>query len=134
MHSGEDTHRTHPRGFDKRHAEKLKTFVDHLNGSLTRSFPAKECPYPGVHVILVRWVEDDLGVQSELAKLRRTFESQFNFQVEEWYIPSPDPYEFLEDKIFHLKKAHQNESELLIVYYGGHAGKDLRRGRSIWYA
>ena len=127
-------HRTHPRCFDNHHVAKLETFVDDLNKSLTRSFPAEDCSYPAVHVVLVRWVEDDLGVQSEITKLRCIFENQFNFQVEEWYIPTPDPYEFLEDKMFHFKKAHQSKKELLIFYYGGHAGKDLKRGRSIWYA
>lgn len=127
-------HRTHPRGFDNHHVAKLKTFFDDLNESLAYSFPTEECPYPAVYVVLVRWVEDDLGVQSEINKLRRILESQFNFEVEEWYIPTSDPYEFLEDKMFHFKKAHQSKSELLIFYYGGHAGKDLKRGRSIWYA
>ena len=127
-------HRTHPRGFDNHHAKSLKTFVHDLAGSLTYSFPAKDCSYPAVYVVLLRWVEDNLGVQSEINKLRRVFENQFHFNVEEWYIPTSNPYEFLEDKIFHFKKDHQNESELLIFYYGGHAGEDLRRGRSIWYA
>lgn len=127
-------HRTHPRGFDNHHARNLKTFVHDLAGSLTYSFPAKDDPYHAVYVVLLRWFEDNLGVQSEITKLRRVLESQFNFEVEEWYIPTLNPYEFLEDKIFHLKKAHQNKAELLIFYYGGHAGKDLKRGRSIWYA
>ena len=127
-------HRSHPRGFDKHHVAKLKTFVDDLAGSLTYSFPAKDCSYPAVYVVLLRWFEDDLGLQSEITKLRRLFESQFNYEVEEWDIPTSDPYGFLEDKMFHFKKAHQSKSELLIFYYGGHAGKDLKRGRSIWYA
>ena len=82
----------------------------------------------------MRWVDDNLGVQSEITKLRRVFESKFNFEVQEWYIPTSKSYEFLEHEIFHFKEAHQLDSELLIFYYGGHAGKDLRRGRSIWYA
>lgn len=127
-------HRTHPRGLDNHHVAKLETFVHDLAGSLTYSFPAKDCSYPAVYVVLVRWVEDDLGVQSEITKLRCIFECQFNFEVEEWYIPTSEPYEFLEHKMFHFKKAHQSKNEILVFYYGGHAGKDLKRGRSIWYA
>lgn len=127
-------HRTHPIGFDNHHVPKLKTFIDDLAGSLTCSFPAKDCSYPAVYVVLVRWIEDDLGVQSEITKLRCIFENQFNFHVDEWYIPTLEPYEFLEGKIYHFKKAHQSKKELLMFYYGGHAGKDLKRGRSIWYA
>ena len=134
MPSEEEAHRPHPKGFDDSHVDKLDTFVQDLARSLTCSFPAKAYPYSAVHVLLLRWVDDDLGVKSELAKLRKTFESQFNFEVEEWYIPSSNPYGFLEEKIFHFKKDHLNESELLIIYYGGHGGKDPRRGRSIWYA
>ena len=127
-------HGTHPDGFDNHHIEKLKTFVDDLDRSLTHSFPAESCPYPAVYVVLIRWVEDDLGVHSEITRLRRIFEGQYNFDVEEWYIPASNPYGFLEAKMFHFKTAHVDENDLLIVYYGGHAVQDLRRGRSIWYA
>ncbi|KAL8885212.1 MAG: hypothetical protein Q9215_006898 [Flavoplaca cf. flavocitrina] len=40
----------------------------------------------------------------------------------------------LQTKLYDFQNTHQSEDELLIVYYGGHADADRRRGRSIWAA
>lgn len=86
-----------------------------------------------VHVLLVRWTEDDLDVKSEIITLRAVFEKQFNFKVEEWQIPAESSTRALQTKLYNFQHAHQDPKELLIFYYGGH-GEDDPRGRSIWRA
>ena len=114
--------------------EELDTFVEDLDQALRTSFPPRLNPYTSVHVLLLRWIEDDLGVQIEISALRDVFESQFHFDVEEWQIPSVNSLRVLQKKLYDFQDAHQNQTELLIVYYGGHAKADVRRGRSIWQA
>lgn len=87
-----------------------------------------------MHVLLLRWTEDDLNVQDELTRLRNVFEGQFRFATEQWDIPSQNPTRALQGKLYDFQDAHQSEDELLIVYYGGHGDADRRRGRSIWAA
>ena len=114
--------------------EKLETFAEDLNQALKTSFPPGPNYYTAVHVLLLRWADDDLGIQSEISALRSVFETRFHFDVEEWQIPSLNPTRALQKKLYGFQDAHQSETELLIVYYGGHAKSDSRRGRSIWQA
>ena len=114
--------------------EKLEVFAEDLNQALKTSFPSGPNHYTAVHVLLLRWAEDDLGIQSEISALHSVFEIQFHFDVEEWQIPSLNPTRALQKKLYGFQDDHQSETELLIVYYGGHAKSDSRRGRSIWQA
>lgn len=84
-------------------------------------------------VLLLRWTDDDLSIQVELDRLRDVFELQFRFATEQWNIPSLNPTRALQAKLYDFQEAHQSESELLIVYYGGH-GEASRRGKSVWAA
>jgi len=103
---------------------------------LKKSFPLNEepNPYTAVHVLLLRWLDDDLQVQIEISELNSVFAEQFSFQVEQWQIPSVSPTRALQTKLYDFQDARQSEKELLIVYYGGHSEADTRRGRSIWRA
>lgn len=125
----------HPTRYDHEHVEKLEDFANDLNQALKKSFPSPRdiYPYTAVYVLLLRWSDDDLMVQSEIEGLRSVFERQFRFDVQEWQIPGKGAQRALQEKIYGFQYAHQIESELLIVYYGGHGEAD-RRGRSIWRA
>ena len=114
--------------------ENLEIFAEDLNQALKTSFPSGPNYYTAVHVLLLRWADDDLGVQSEISALHNVFQTQFHFEVEEWQIPSLNPTRALQKKLYDFQNDHQSETELLIVYYGGHAKSDSRRGRSIWQA
>ena len=125
-------HRARP---DQDHVENLEFFANDLDRALQSSFPASKdsYPYTAVHVLLLRWSDDDLSVQSEINGLKIVFERYFGFEVQEWQIPSKGGHRALQAKIYGFQIAHQIESELLIVYYGGHGEAD-RRGRSVWRA
>lgn len=87
-------------------------------------------------MLLLRWAEDDLNVQTELTSLKHIFEDQYRFATEQWDIPGQDSTQAtraLQKKLYDFQDSHQCEDELLIVYYGGHGEPD-RRGRSIWAA
>lgn len=126
----------HPDRFDHKHIDKVEIFSQDLQKAIANSFPRPRTSYTSVHVLLLRWAEDDLNVQEELTTLKRVFEDQFNFAAEQWDIPGLDSIQAtraLQKKLYDFQDTHQGEDELLIVYYGGHGDPD-RRGRSIWAA
>lgn len=108
-------------------------FSEDLQKAIQTSFPRAAHPYVAVTVLLLRWIDDDLNIQVELDRLRNVFDFQFNFTTEQWNIPSKNSTRALQAKLYDFQEAHQSESELLIVYYGGH-GEASRRGKSIWAA
>ncbi|KAI4134407.1 MAG: hypothetical protein LQ341_006025, partial [Variospora aurantia] len=124
----------HPDKYDNEHISKLEVFTSDLREAIYTSFPRRTTPYTSVHVLLLRWAEDDLNVLEELTILKWVFENQFRFATEQWDIPSQNSTRALQSKLYDFQDAHQDENELLIVYYGGHGDADRRRGRSIWTA
>ncbi len=115
--------------------EKLEEFANDLNQAIESSSPAPGVfhPYSAVHVLLLRWTDDNLMVPSEIEDLRSVFESQFHFMVQEWQIPSEGAQRALQARFYDFQSAHLIKSELLIVYYGGQGGTD-GSGRSVWRA
>ncbi|KAL8680082.1 MAG: hypothetical protein Q9224_006975, partial [Gallowayella concinna] len=124
----------HPDGYDNAHISNLDVFCQDLQKAIANSFPRPKTLYIAVHVLLLRWAEDDLNVQEELTVLKTVFEDQFKFATEQWDIPSHNSTRALQTKLYDFQNAHQSEDELLILYYGGHGDADRRRGRSIWAA
>ena len=74
-------------------------------------------------MLLLSWVTDDLGVASEVQRLRRVFEDMYLFQAETYQIPDEKPDRALKGRILQFLVNDQGDS-LLIFYYAGHA----RRG------
>ncbi|KAL9038919.1 MAG: hypothetical protein Q9180_002841, partial [Flavoplaca navasiana] len=124
----------HPDRFDPEHISKIEEFSQDLQKAIANSFPRPNTSYHSVHVLLLRWAEDDLNVQVELTVLKSVLENQYRFTTEQWDIPSSSPTRALQTKLYEFQNCHQSEDELLIVYYGGHGDADRRRGRSIWAA
>jgi len=75
-------------------------------------------PYKEVHVLMLSWVEDDLGVLEEIQTLQRVFRELYHFSTTAHIrIPSEDPYAGVERKIDDLKRFWSHPDNLLIVYY-----------------
>jgi len=90
--------------------------------------------YPQVHVLLLLWEADDLGVKEEIKTLRHVFRDRFNFEIQSYEIPSTKPDKALKRRIFDFLDFDKND-KLLIVYYGGHARMGLHSNDSpIWFA
>ncbi|KAE8449443.1 hypothetical protein EG329_008051 [Mollisiaceae sp. DMI_Dod_QoI] len=78
--------------------------------------------YSGVYVLMISWEDDDLGVWREIAALRNVFEERYNFDVEEYRIPSIDqPDRALKRRVIEFLDSSDEQDKLLIVYYAGHA-------------
>ena len=128
--------RLRPEDYDAEHISGLDVFVQDLQKAIKGAFPRKGLPYPytSVHALLVRWEDDDMGIDREIEKLASALRCFLNFEVEEdWTIPKENPQRALRQKLYTFQDAHQSEDELLIFYYGGHGRQD-RYGRSIWRA
>jgi len=82
-------------------------------------------------VILLSWVTDDLGVASEVQRLRHVFEDMYQFQVEVYQIPDEKPDRALKGRILEFLSNDQ-DSSLLIFYYAGHA-KRGQNGEPLWF-
>ena len=89
-----------------------------------RTRPSRpESPYSNVDVLLLQWEGDDLKVDSEIKELEKVFVTRCHFTTHRWSIPSIDPEDSLIHRILQFKKG-KTENDLLILYYGGHAGGD----------
>ena len=96
--------------------------------------------YNTVKVLLLKWEDDDLGVDEEVNKLSDLFSAPYpegyNFITDIWHIPSglaegTDPQDLLNERINQFKR-HATATDLLILFYGGH-GKGIPQNL-IWYA
>ena len=85
--------------------------------------PRPTSPYSHVDVLLLQWEEDDLTVDSEVKGLQDVFATKCNFATHRWRIPSHDPEGSLLNRILEFKRG-KTDKDLLILYYGGHAGGD----------
>ena len=88
-------------------------------------------PYSHVDVLLLQWEDGDLMVDGETQELEKVFANGCNFATHRWNIPSTDPEGKLINRILEFKWG-KTDNDLLILYYGGHAGGDSHR--CIWAA
>jgi hypothetical protein len=84
-----------------------------------------------VHVLLLRWEEDSIGVEYELNDLAKTFRSAYGFETETWLIPTFKPSRTLSRKASQFIDDFGNADNLLIVYYAGHGLIDDSR-QAVW--
>ena len=68
----------------------------------------------------------------EISDLRDVFSKTYHYRTEDWRIPSDMPYLALRNKIndFFINE-HDADTNLWIVYYGGHGFMDKER-RCVW--
>ncbi|TVY59342.1 hypothetical protein LCER1_G000736 [Lachnellula cervina] len=83
--------------------------------------------YQTVNACLIRWEEDDLGVQGELNALDRVLHD-YGFQTNILLIPrSSNPQWDLTEKIMALIRTCDNDRNLFILYYAGHGRMNSAR-------
>lgn len=114
------------------HIKDLKTFCEILKKAISGAFPNKGKPrYREAHVLLLSWEGDNLGTISEVTELRNVFSNIYNFQTEEWKIPSGKSHYSLTMKIGKFITDYEKADSLLIVYYGGHGAMNDNR-QCVW--
>ena len=71
-------------------------------------------------MLLLRWEDDDLGVETELNDLHHVFTDLFHYGVVTYEIPSDKPDKALKRRVFDFLE-HDGLETLLLLYYAGHA-------------
>lgn len=103
------------------HAPDVKSIVERLQAAVDAAAPTRgQSRYTEVHVLMLYWKDDDLGVASEIRDLASIFIKTFHYLVESWEIPSEKPTRCIQERMNKFLKYDSLES-LLIVYYAGHA-------------
>jgi hypothetical protein len=96
-------------------------------------FPGNQVSrYAKVDVILLSWEDEDpnLPVSVEITELASVFTNLYEYQVEQWLIPSDNSHNRLQAKILDFLGSG-NPEHLKIVYYAGH-GKLTNHGQPAW--
>ena len=108
---------TTPDVYDGSEDQIIKDFQQQTRGSWC--FQPR---YDHVTVLLLSWVEDDLGVSSEIGRLQLLFEKDLKYNTEHYQIPSVNSEAELARKLTSFVTEYAlSVRSLLIVYYGGHA-------------
>lgn len=126
-----------PNDAEHDHLNNFDEFFDHLNRAAKSALPRLSRRYANTFVLLLRWEDDDLGTEREINELEYVLQHIYHYHTERHLIPSYDSTNQLEYTLNDFRRAHDNESNLLILYYGGHGSLEShkdRPSRSIWRA
>jgi hypothetical protein len=112
---------THDTSFTGEHIPRIETFAEDLQAAVNAVWPSRgRGRYNEVHVLLLSWEEDNLGVESEIQRLGGVFSNLYRFDVQEFKIPHKTPGKVTTTEVSKFLENDGPES-LLIVYYAGHA-------------
>ena len=130
MHSVDRTHDTSSLSF---HVKDLANFGQTLTEAAAAAYPTTgtSARYKAVHVLLLSWANDDLGVFEEISELDGAFTSVYGYATEQWRIPSTRSHNSLAKQLTEFLERYESEDNLLIVYYGGHGRMNDNR-QCVW--
>ena len=111
--------RTHDISLIDYHVKDLASFGDSLNDAASAAFPTGKSRYREVHALFLNWEQDNLGVINEILELQHAFQIHYNYDTQEWRIPSAHSYKALRKRISKFLDDFEDKESLLIVYYGG---------------
>ncbi|KAH7369692.1 hypothetical protein BKA65DRAFT_470949 [Rhexocercosporidium sp. MPI-PUGE-AT-0058] len=114
---------------------RLEKFDRDLQDGVDALWTSRNYPrYKEVRVLLMRWEEDNLGVEEELLRLKTVFSRLYRYDVECFEIPSQSPARVTGSKVSSLI-AECGVDSLIIIYYGGHAVLSQQRNcPAVWAA
>ncbi|PVH75191.1 hypothetical protein DL98DRAFT_602178 [Cadophora sp. DSE1049] len=117
------------------HHIRLEKFVRDLQDGVDALWTSRNYPrYKEVRVLLMRWEEDNLGVEEELLRLKTVFSRLYRYDVECFEIPSQSPARVTVSKVASLI-AECGVDSLIVIYYGGHAALSQQRNcPAVWAA
>jgi hypothetical protein len=106
-----------------------------INQQLENQFPTSPYDYKDVQVLVFYWAEcDDDGYLQEASQVAEMFNTDLGYNVTRVAIPDhgPKSHYFVDSCVSEFLLLHDSPSNLLIVFYGGHGDRDIRRRRSVW--
>src|SRR5271168_4147525 len=84
--------KTHDVSLVEEHIPSIEHLAADLEVAVKAVWPRRhDIRYTQVHVLLIRWEDDDLGVLSEIQELDHVFEDMYNYNVETYDIPNARP-------------------------------------------
>jgi hypothetical protein len=127
--------RTHDTSFTDCHIQDIEKLGADLDEAVQAVWPKRyDARYSQAHVLLLSWLDDDLGVEREIKGLRHVFRDIYKFTVHEYRIPSGKPDMSLKRTMCQFLSEFDEKETLLIVYYGGHARRGLQSNEgSLWF-
>jgi len=126
---------THDTSFVEDHVPNIAKFAQDLQTALNGVWPTRnQGRYASVHVLLISWEDDSLGVFSEMRRLGDVFSHLYRFDVEEFRIPRRIPGRATASRISSFL-GNEGRDNLFIVYYAGHARLSKQTNEpAIWTA
>lgn len=110
--------------------DDLKVRIEQaVNGALARYAGG----YTTAKCLLITWEADDLGCIEEVNELFILLRILYGFQCELFSIPSTGSQKAMRDKLTEIETG-LTDSELLILYYGGHSAQPQPGANFHWYA
>ncbi|PVH83395.1 hypothetical protein DL98DRAFT_413125, partial [Cadophora sp. DSE1049] len=118
------SHDTSRAGF---HHQDLAAFSEDVNNAAKRAFPNRgKSRYETVNICLIRWEDDELGVQEELRALNNIFQG-YGFQTNVFLIPGTNSHWDLMRKTLDFIQAYDSDQNLFVLYYAGHGRMNSAR-------
>lgn len=110
-----------------------------LQCAVEEAYPKRyKSRYSSVKVLLMSWKAGSPSMKEELDRLQLVFETEFNFETEEFLIPDDqdDPVDEFTTKLqgFIGPGKHSLSETLFIFYYAGHGVRDENTGEHLWKA
>lgn len=122
LQPSQDAFPTHDVSYVGAHVPNISTVSQLLQSLVDDDWKSRRHgTYSKVHVLLISWVDDDLGVLRELQDLETVLTSSFNYDVETWGIPRDKSQRRLQERVLQFVNNYEGNDSLLIFYYAGHA-------------
>lgn len=108
---------------------RSSSFVTSFNSQLQATFQNRRNRHGSIDVLLTSW-EDDRALDIDIESLESQLTGNFCSKVDWFKIPKEDSEEALRCKVEEIGE-DENDSNLLIFYYGGGARLEARKD-PIW--
>ena len=109
---------------DEQHADK-SAFVRDVATASRSIAPVFPQQYKNVYVLLICWEHDNLGTELEMKELDHVFRNLYHYETARYFIPSVRcAQKKLRSAINAFVHGHDDPSNLLVIYYGGHSQKN----------
>jgi hypothetical protein len=127
--------KTHDISLSEQHIPSIQHLAADLNDAVRAAWPSwHKKGYQRVHVLLLKWADEDLAFFKEVNDLYCIFKDLYHFDVEIYDIPNLNPGRSVLKRLVEFLNC-DGQGILRIVYYGVHARHTQQRNASpMWFA